>query len=59
MYLYSASSTAGQPGDAFTAQAQGDLNGDGVLSLYPLTGSITSSYALFTAPNFVVVRPDD
>jgi hypothetical protein len=59
MYSYTASGTSGHAGDTFTAQAQGDLNGDGVLSLYQLTGSITSSYVLFTAPNFVIVRPDD
>ena len=59
MYSYSASGTAGHAGDTFTAQAQGDLNGDGVLSLYQLTGSITANYVLFTAPNFVIVRPED
>ena len=59
MYSYAASGTAGTAGDTFTAQAQGDLNGDSVLSLYQLTGSITSNYVLFTAPNFVIVRPED
>jgi type IV pilus assembly protein PilA len=59
MYSYTASSTSGRAGDTFTAQGQGDLNGDGVLSLYQLTGSITSGLVLVTAPNFVVVRPDD
>ena len=59
MYSYGASGVSGTAGDTFTAQAQGDLNGDGVLSLYQLTGSITSGYALITAPNVTVVRPED
>ena len=59
MYSYGASGTSGNAGDTYTAQAQGDLNGDGVLSLYTLTGSITSSYVLITAPNLTVVRPED
>jgi len=59
MYSYAASGTSGHAGDTFTAQAQGDLNGDGVLSLYQLTGSITSNYVLYTAPNFIIVRPED
>lgn len=59
MYSYAASGTAGTSGDKYTAQAQGDLNGDGVLSLYQLTGSISSNLVLLTAPNFVIVRPED
>ena len=59
MYSYTASGTSGHAGDTFTAQAQGDLNGDGVLSMYQLTGEITSNYVLYTAPNFIIVRPED
>ena len=59
MYSYAASGTSGHPGDTFTAQAQGDLNGDQVLSLYQLTGSITGNDVLVTAPNFLIVRPED
>ena len=59
MYSYAASGTSGNAGDTFTAQAQGDLNGDGVLSLYQLTGAITAGHTLNTAPNFVIVRPED
>jgi type IV pilus assembly protein PilA len=59
MYSYTASGTSGHSGDTFTAQAQGDLNGDTVLSLYQLKGSITANYVLYTAPNFVIVRPED
>ncbi len=58
MYSYSITGT-GNPGDTYTALAQGDLNGDGVLSLYSLTGSVTSSRTVAVAPNMVVVRPLD
>jgi type IV pilus assembly protein PilA len=58
MYSYSITGT-GNPGDTYTAQAQGDLNGDGVLSLYSLTGSVTTNRTIAVAPNFTVVRPLD
>jgi type IV pilus assembly protein PilA len=58
MYSYSASGT-GNPGDTFTAQAQGDLNGDGVLSLYQMTGTVNASHVVNLAPNLLVVRADD
>ncbi len=59
MYSYTASGTSGNAGDTFTAQAQGDLNGDGVLSLFQVTGTINSSYVMNVAPNLVIVRPED
>lgn len=58
MYSYSITGT-GNPGDTYTAQAQGDLNGDGVLSLYSLTGSVTTSRTIAVAPNLTMVRPLD
>jgi type IV pilus assembly protein PilA len=58
MYSYTAAGSS-SPGSSFTATAQGDLNGDGVLSLFSVTGAINSSYALNVAPNMVEVRPED
>ncbi|HZU81418.1 MAG TPA: prepilin-type N-terminal cleavage/methylation domain-containing protein [Polyangiaceae bacterium] len=58
MYSYAAHGSS-SPGDGFTATARGDLNGDGVLSLFQITGSISAQYALNVAPNLVEVRPDD
>jgi type IV pilus assembly protein PilA len=59
MYSYGISGSGAQPGNTFTATAQGDLNGDGVLSLYQITGSINSAYIVNTAPNMLVVRPEE
>jgi type IV pilus assembly protein PilA len=58
MYSYTVGGSA-TPGSSFTAAAQGDLNGDGVLSLFSITGSINSSYTLNIAPNILEVRPDE
>jgi len=58
MYSYTASGS-GAAGDSFAAIAQGDLNGDGVLSLYQITGSVSTSMILTVAPNLLVVRPND
>ncbi len=58
MYSYSITGT-GSPGDTYTAIAQGDLNGDGILSLYSITGSVTNARTIAVAPNLTVVRPLD
>jgi type IV pilus assembly protein PilA len=58
MYSYSAAGSS-TPGSSFTVAAQGDLNGDGVLSLFQVTGAINSGYALNVAPNMVEVRPEE
>jgi type IV pilus assembly protein PilA len=59
MYSYSIAGSGTNSGDSFTAAAQGDLNGDGVLSLFQITGAISSSYVLNIAPNMLEVRPED
>lgn len=59
MYSYSMTGSGSNPGDSFTAAAQGDLNGDGVLSLFQISGSVNSKYVINVAPNFVTVRPDE
>jgi hypothetical protein len=58
-YLYSYSSTGSAIGNSFVAAAQGDLNGDGVQSLFQITGSIASGNVLDIAPNMLEVRPDE
>ncbi len=58
MYSYGISGT-GAAGDSFTAQAQGDLNADGVLSLFQLQGKVSSSMVLNLAPHMLVVREED
>ena len=59
-YMYNYTSTgSGNPGDTFTATANGDLNGDGVLSTFQLSGSITPSYTIAVAPNLFEVNPEE
>lgn len=59
MYSYDVSGAGAAAGNTFAAIAQGDLNGDGVLSLYQVTGAISSSMVVNLAPNVLVVRPYD
>ena len=59
MYSYTVSGSGSAVGDSFTAAAQGDLNGDGALSLFQLTGAIGSGYVLNIAPNLLEVRPEE
>lgn len=49
LYKYEASG-ASKAGDSFTATANGDLNGDGVLSTFALRGEIDASGELKLAP---------
>jgi type IV pilus assembly protein PilA len=58
MYSYYASGTI-NPGDSFTATANGDLNGDGVISTFSLTGQINSSYIINIAPNILSINPEE
>jgi type IV pilus assembly protein PilA len=59
-YMYSYT-TAGSSnvGDSFTATANGDLNGDGVMSTFQISGSINSSYVINVSPNFVEISPEE
>jgi type IV pilus assembly protein PilA len=59
MYSYSLRGSGFAPGDSFTAIAQGDLDGNGVLSLFQISGAINASYVLNIAPNLVEVRPEE
>ena len=60
MYDYTAAGSS-HPGDSFTAIANGDLNGDGVLSDVhsSLSGKINGSYALNVAPNISETSPEE
>jgi type IV pilus assembly protein PilA len=58
MYSYSTSGTA-NPGDSFTATANGDLNGDSVVSTFQLTGAISNAYTINVAPNMVEVNAEE
>jgi type IV pilus assembly protein PilA len=58
MYSYVTSGTV-NPGDSFTATANGDLNGDGIASTFQLTGSISASYVLNVAPNISENNPEE
>jgi type IV pilus assembly protein PilA len=58
-YSYAGGAQAGSVGDSFTATANGDLNGDTVLSTFSITGSVNSSYALNIAPNMLEVQPEE
>jgi len=59
MYSYALTGTGNAAGDSFTAAAQGDLDGNGVLSLFQMTGAINASYVLNLAPNMLEVRSDE
>jgi len=58
-YNYTATGTTGAAGDTFTCLANGDLNGDGVLSTFSIAGAINSSFALNLAPNMLVVNEEE
>jgi type IV pilus assembly protein PilA len=58
MYSYATAGSAA-PGDSFTATANGDLDGDGVISTFQLTGSITSAYTVAVAPNMSEINPEE
>lgn len=58
MYTYAVAGSSA-PGDSFTATANGDLNGDGVLSTFQVTGSINTGYVVNVAPNMVEISPEE
>ena len=62
MYNYVASGTTGVANETFNAIAQGDLNGDGVLSTFQMNGQIVDTAGaleLFIAPNMVETNPEE
>jgi len=58
-YSYAISNTGAAIGDTFLATANGDLNGDGVLSTFTMTGAITAGLVLNLAPNIAEVSPEE
>jgi type IV pilus assembly protein PilA len=58
MYNYLASGT-GASGDSFSAIANGDLNGDGVLSTFQITGAVNTNMVLNIAPNLYSSNPEE
>ncbi len=59
-YMYSyAATVAGAIGDNYTATANGDLNGDGILSTFQITGAVNSAFVLNTAPNLITTNPEE
>jgi type IV pilus assembly protein PilA len=58
-YMYSWGINGAGIGGQFTAQANGDLNGDGILSTFQLLGTVNSSGALNIAPNFITINPEE
>jgi type IV pilus assembly protein PilA len=58
-YGFTSSGTTGTKADTFTAIANGDLNGDGVLSTFSVAGVINDSYALNIAPNMLEIQPEE
>jgi len=59
MYSYMSSGTTGVSGGTFTATANGDLNGDGLLSTFAILGTINTSMVLNVAPNIAETNPEE
>jgi type IV pilus assembly protein PilA len=58
-YMYSWNISTPGIGGGFTATANGDLNGDGILSTFQLLGSVNSGGALNIAPNIISTLPEE
>ena len=63
MYGYTSSGTTGVSGDTFTAEANGDLNGDGTTSSFAMGGKIQTAtnagLVVTVSPNFVENLPEE
>jgi type IV pilus assembly protein PilA len=58
MYSYRASGR-GSPGDSFEARAKGDLNADGILSTFTVTGRVQPDGALAVEPSIRETDPGE
>jgi type IV pilus assembly protein PilA len=58
VYFYNSDSTSTTQGTGITTAAQGDLNGDGLTSLFMLRGAVQSQ-ALVLAPSLEETNPDE
>lgn len=63
MYSYAQAGTSGANGENFTAKAEGDLNGDGTLSTFQITGKVqqdtSGGLVLTVAPNIEETNPEE
>jgi type IV pilus assembly protein PilA len=59
MYSYSISGSGVNVGDSFISLANGDLNGDGMMSTFSITGAINSAFVINLAPNMLEVSPEE
>lgn len=57
-YQYRASGTGAKAGDAYTAEAHGDLDGDGAASTFSVTGTVGASGAIDASP-LAETRPEE
>jgi type IV pilus assembly protein PilA len=58
LYGYTVTGTS-SIGDSFTASANGDLNGDGLLSTFSIAGAIGSDYVVHLAPSLAEILPEE
>jgi type IV pilus assembly protein PilA len=58
-YNYTRHGTGTLPGDGFTAQASGDLDGDGDVSTFELDGRIDPSGTVTIEPTIVETNPEE
>ena len=58
-YGYAITGAGSAIGDTFTASAVGDLNGDGVTSLFTLLGTIQGGFTLNVSPNIIEKNPEE
>ena len=58
-YLGAGSSPTTGPGSSFTVSAQGDLDGNGVTSLFQVVGQLDTASRLLISPQILEVRPDE
>jgi type IV pilus assembly protein PilA len=58
MYMFT-TTTPTAAGGTWVATAQGDLNGDGVLSTFTLNGLIEPSMTFSIAPNIIELNPEE
>ena len=59
MYNYVASSPGNVAGATYVATANGDLNGDGVLSTFSITGQVNTNMELNKAPNIAKTNENE
>ena len=59
MYSYQLTGSGGNAGDSFTGIANGDLNGDGIMSTFSLAGAISPNFTVNIAPNIQQSNPEE